>query len=91
MAHDPSPHAETLARFDAVARYLAYLDRRFDDTNHRLARAERSLVTAVDDVGAQVDTALARAARHHVTALVCAQLGQFFLVAAIVAASHLWP
>ena len=90
MIPDPSPSDEILRRFDAVARYLAYLDQRFDDSNKRVEQAERRLVAAVDDIGTHVDTALDRATRLQATALAVAEIAQLVAAVLLGAAIRLW-
>ena len=87
----PTPdQPEILTRLDVLGRHLAYLDRRFDDSNARLAAAEHNVVAAVDGVGAHVDTALARSSRRHAFTLACALAGQSLAVLALAAATA-WP
>jgi len=82
---------EVFDRLDAVTRHLAYLDRRFDDTNARLSQAHIGIATAVDEVGTHVDTALERSSRSHAVALAWALAAQFLALLALVAAVRAWP
>jgi hypothetical protein len=95
VATDPPFPSDLLdrldSRLDTVARHLAYLDRRFDDTNRRLGSTEHTIVVLLDDLGAQVDGAVDRSLRRQVTALACAVLGQLVVLAALMAGLYWWP
>jgi hypothetical protein len=82
---------EVFDRLDAVTRHLAYLDRRFDDTNARLSQAHIGIVASIDEVGTHVDTALERSSRSHAATLAWALVGQFLALLALVAGIGAWP
>jgi hypothetical protein len=84
VATDPPFPSDLLDRFDVVARHLAYLDRRFDDTNHRLGATEHTIVVLLDDLGTHVEGAIARSLRRQVAALACAVLCQLVVLVALV-------
>lgn len=90
VAPDTPFPPDLLDRLDTLDRHLAYLDRRFDDTNHRLGHTERTVVAVVDDIGLDFDAAIARSVRRQVTAVVCAALCQLVALVALMAALH-WP
>jgi hypothetical protein len=61
-------------RFHTSDSQFSYLDRRFHDTNQRLAGAEYRLTELLDCMGHNLDVAVRRAARQQVATVVCAQL-----------------
>jgi hypothetical protein len=85
----PPDQPEILTRLDALGRHIAYLDRRFDDTNARLASGERRVTDAVDGVGDHIGTALARSSRRHAL-VACALAGQSVALLALAGAAA-WP
>ena len=90
--HTPTP-SDIHDRLDLVSRQLAYLDRRFDDTNHRLALTEQAVAAqgddrvdrAVRDLGACIEAAIAHSSRRQTAALVVTALGQLALLVLVLA------
>jgi hypothetical protein len=91
VATDPPFPSDLFDRFDVVSRHLAYLDRRFDDTNHRLGSTERTIVVLLDDLGVHVEVAIARSLRRQVAAIACVMACQLVVLVALLAGLHGWP
>jgi hypothetical protein len=94
--HAPTP-SDIYERLDLVARQVAYLDRRFDDANHRLELTEQAVAArgddradrAVGDLGARIEAVAARSYRLQVAALVVATLAQLAVLALLLATAGL--
>lgn len=94
--HAPTP-SDIYERLDLVARQVAYLDRRFDDANHRLELTEQAVAArgddrvdrAVRDLGVRIEAAAARSSRRQVAALVVTALGQLAVLVLLLAATGL--
>lgn len=94
-------HTPTLSdiydRLDLVVRQVAYLDRRFDDANHRLELTEQAVAAqgddrvdrAVRDLGARVEAAIAHSSRRQMAALVVTALGQLAVLVLVIATAGL--
>lgn len=94
--HTPTP-SDIHDRLDLIARQVAYLDRRFDDTNHRLVLTEQAIAAqgddyvdrAVRDLGTRVEAAITRSSRRQMAALAVTALGQLAVLVIVIAAAGL--
>jgi hypothetical protein len=89
--HTPTP-SDIHDRLDLLARQVAYLDRRFDDTNHRLVLTEQAIAAqgddrvdrAVRDLGTYVEAAIIRSSRRQTAALAVTALGQLAVLVIVI-------
>lgn len=94
--HAPTP-SDIYDRLDLVARQVAYLDRRFDDANHRLdltgqavaARGDDRVDRAVRDLADRIEATAARSSRHQLAALAVTALGQLAVLVLLLAIAGL--